>query len=145
MDQPGPVERRQRIGDRDEDRHELAGRHRAAQAEPVGQRAARTQLHHEERLATGRGIARVDVEHGDEAGIGDRGHGACLAIEAPGQDGVAREVRQEDLDRDVAVEPVVVRAMDGRHAAGSEERADPVAIGQDVAGRGHAGRGYPMQ
>ena len=83
--QPGPVERRKRIRDRDEDRHELAGRHRAVRSPS---RSASEPPGHSSITTNGSrpgGIARVDVEAtATRLGVGDRGHGPGLAIESPG-------------------------------------------------------------
>ena len=73
----------------------------------------------------------------DEARMRDGRHRPRLSFEPLGGRGVRGEVRQEDLDGDVAGEPLVARAVDGRHPAGSERREDPVAIRQEVAGHGH--------
>src|SRR6185436_13898643 len=77
---------------------------------------------------------------GDEAGMRHGSHRPSLFLEAACQHRVARQVRQEDLDRDAAVEAFVVSAKDGRHATGAERRKDPVAVDQAVAGGGHRPR-----
>jgi hypothetical protein len=68
----------------------------------------------------------------------DGRHRPRLALEPLGRAGIGREVRKEDLDGGVAREALVVGAMDRRHATRSERRDDPVAVREEVAGRGHS-------
>ena len=63
--------------------------------------------------------------------------GLDLAQEALGTDD-GGELRAEDLDRDGAIVPEVVREIDGGHAARTELPLDAVTVGQ---GRGEAGYG----
>ena len=69
----------------------------------------------------------VDV---DEARVRERGGGASLGQEARGEGRVVGVRRGEHLDRHVAVEAVVARAVHAGHAAARDLRLDPVAIRQ---------------
>ena len=55
-------------------------------------------------------------------GMVERGEQARFAREAGAALGVGCEVRRQDLDRDVAPELAVARAIDLAHAAGAERR-----------------------
>ena len=70
-------------------------------------------------------VDRHDVRVG-----GQRGGGARLALEAPARAVVLGEVRGQDLDRDGAVEELVVGRPDARHPAGGDAAVDAVAVGQ---------------
>ena len=65
-------------------------------------------------------VDRADV------GVVERRQQARLAREARSTLGVGREMRRQDLYRDVASELVVARAIDLAHAAGAERRNDRV-------------------
>ena len=56
----------------------------------------------------------------------ERGEQARFAREAGAALGIGGEVRRQDLDRDVAPELAVARAIDLAHAAGAERRDDRV-------------------
>ena len=83
------------------------------------------------------GIARIDVEDGDDTGMRGRGERPRLALEAAGENGIAGVVRQEDLHRDVAVEPLVPGPMDRRHPTRTERRDDPISAGEEGPGGWH--------
>ena len=69
-------------------------------------------LHHDEVDA----VRAVDLVHGDDIRVHERGRRARLAEEALLLHGVAREVAGEDLDGDFAIEACVVRAPHVAHA-----------------------------
>src|SRR5688572_28968936 len=54
----------------------------------------------------------------------ERGHAARLALETRPRGRVGRQVPGEDLDRDLAAQPRVLRAIDLTHATGAERRGD---------------------
>ena len=56
----------------------------------------------------------------------ERGKQARFPREAGAALGIGREVRRQDLDRDVTTELAVARATDLAHAAGAEPRDDRV-------------------
>lgn len=106
--------------------------------EVVGEVGAVDVLHDEEQLLA----LAARVVHGDEPGVVDlRGHPA-LAHEAAAQlvGLLARDlVRPQQLDRDAAVEALVVRRPHLAHAALPDERGQFVPVGDD-ASRPHAHR-----
>ena len=60
-----------------------------------------------------------------------------IAAEAQEERGVARELRAQDLHRDIATEPGVVARVDLRHAAAADELPDLVSAGQQAGRLGH--------
>jgi hypothetical protein len=70
----------------------------------------------------------------------ERRRDARLAQEAPPETVVVRQLGREQLERDVAAEPRVVRAVDDAHPAAAEQRVDAVAR-QDGADSGVGARG----
>jgi hypothetical protein len=80
--------------------------------EPVGQRLALEQLHRDERAAIGLGAGVRDLtalEHGDDAEVIDLCGRARLLEEALEQLGIRRVLRQQELQRAVAIELRVTR------------------------------------
>ena len=61
-----------------------------------------------------------------------------LALEARERVGVGREPRRQHLDRDVALEPRVARAIDLAHAARAEGRRDLVGAEASAGRHAHA-------
>ena len=120
-----------------------AGSTRPSAAQSIRQRSPVAQLHDVERLAARRGIARLHVEHLDDARVGRRGERQGLALEALGEGRIGGQVRQEHLDRDVALEPQVGGSIDRGHPADADRRIDPVAAGEDVTDDGHVAAAYP--
>ena len=91
-------------------------------AEAIGERGSFNELEDQRRHAIGflQPVDRADVrmiERGEEAGF---------AREARPALGVSGEVGRQDLDRDVAPELAVARAIDLTHAASTERRDDRV-------------------
>ena len=103
------MEAGQPVGHRDEDRDEVVRREPPADAHSVRQRSTLAELHDEERLYARRRIARIDVEDGDDTRMRRRGKRSRLALEPAGQNGISGMIREEDLHRDIAVEPLVPR------------------------------------
>ena len=85
-------------------------------------------------------VVLADVVDRDDVRVrGEPRGGARLALEAAARALVLAEVGGEHLDRDIAVEQLVVRLPHARHPAAGEMAHDAVAIGQGDAGRGHRG------
>ena len=111
----------QAVGDRDEDRDEIVGRHPAA-AGPSDRQASRrghsSMTKNGSRPVAGSpgSTSKTATTPGWDAAASDRASRSKRAAVA----GSSGEVRQEDLDRDVPIEPFVAGSMDGRHAAGPE-------------------------
>ena len=116
----------ERVAELARDHHRLAGRQR----QPLGERAARHQLHHDVALAGRRGAEVVDA---DDAGVLEPRQRARLAREASAEVGIGRALGPQHLDRDVAAEAIVVRAEDAAHAARAQLRpADAATSAPDV-------------
>ena len=91
---------------------------RQALAHAVGQRAAFEQFHGD----VGDIIAGDDVVDRDDIAVRQLGHGAAFEQETPLELGhgaavVSTQLAAHDLDRDLAVERMLDREVDGRHAA----------------------------
>ena len=69
-----------------------------------------------------------------------RGERLRLAREAGEAIGIGSERLRQDLDRDVAIEPRVARAIDLAHAAGAEQRDDFVDVETRAGREEHEGR-----
>jgi hypothetical protein len=80
------------------------------------------ELHDEE----GDAAVLAHVVHGDDVGVVQRGRGTRLAHEALARVGRRGRIRQ-DLDRDVAVQVEIARAVDDPHPAASELAVEAVA------------------
>jgi hypothetical protein len=66
-------------------------------------------------------------------------HGLGLAPEARERDGIVRQLRGKDLDRNVAIESEVPGAVDLAHAAGAEGRDDLVGAESRTCSQRHGG------
>ena len=77
------------------------------------------------------------VDDRDDVRVRELGDGARLAAEALERLGVLRELLVEDLQRDRPLEQPVVRAVDGRHAAGADQLLQLVAPRNELSD--HAG------
>ena len=100
---------------------------RAAGGDPVGDRPAAQQLHDDERAA----LVLADVVDGDHVRVArEPAGGPRLAREAAPRALVLAEMGGEDLDRDGAVEQLVVRLPDARHAAVGDVADELVARGE---------------
>ena len=84
------------------------------------ERVALYQLHHEPAHT----VALLEAVDLRDVGMIQRREGLGLALESRQALGVGGEGRRKDLDRDVAVEPPVVRAVDFSHAASTQWRDD---------------------
>ena len=97
----------------------------AAVAQQLGARMAGDVLHHDEVLVVA--LVEAEVEHLDDVGVHQPGRCQRLAAEARDERRVVGEVLGEQLQRHVALEPLVERQVDRRHAADAEAALDPVA------------------
>ena len=119
MDHPRPVRAVERIRDLGAE-PEHVGRGKRAAAEPLGQRLALDQLHHE---VVDPPVASDVVKHADVRVVERRGH-ACLAFEARPNLRLLRHARGQNLDSHDSVQPRVARLVDLAHAPGAERRDD---------------------
>ena len=128
---PVRVRRGERVGDLDGDLaapdRPAARRVRAASASVSPSSSSMTRNAHRRRR-----LARPDVVERADVRMRQLRDGPRLALEALAAARVVGEIAGEHLDRDVAIEPRVARAIDLAHAAGAErpedlERAEPAA------------------
>jgi hypothetical protein len=84
---------------------------------------ALAQLHHDERLA----VVLLDVVDDADVRVVERGGELGLAVEARERRGLGRQPRRQELERDVAAELHVVRAVHDAHAAGAQLGLDAIA------------------
>jgi hypothetical protein len=128
--------------------HRLARLEHEAHALGHGQRAAALEGLREilplEVLHDHEGHARRQRPHVEHAGhvlAVDANRGARLAQEALHDLGVARDLGQEELERDALVELLVDRRHHHAHAALAEHAVDPVLAGDEVSNAHRAVRG----
>jgi hypothetical protein len=109
----------ERVADLGHDRQGLARREAALAHQPAQVRAL-DELHQQEPA-----LARLaEIVDAHDAGMVEPREQACLAQEALGEARVPGRAGREDLERDVAVELPVPRAVDDPHAALADELAD---------------------
>ena len=96
-----------------------------------------------EELADGEPEAALvaDVEEREDVGMREGGDGLRLGREARERLGVAGQLLGQDLDRDLAVQPRVPRAVDLAHAAGAERGDDLVRAEPGSCRKTHCGAG----
>ena len=87
------------------------------------------ELHDDERPAR---VLAVVVD-GDDVRVVERGGGLGLLAETRGEVGVAQVLGTEQLEGDVAAEPGVVGAVDGRHPAAAKELDQAISTAQDLS------------
>ena len=92
-------------------------------------------LHDEVDVAVGGGARVGDV---DDVGMADLRRRARLAAEARHQIGLPRELRVQDLERDLLADLDVLGLVDRAHAAGAEHALDAVAPVDDARRRAAA-------
>jgi len=113
----------------------LQRRQPAAAPKPGGEVLALHERHHEVGLvAVGAG-----VEAGDDVRVAQNGGRERLATEPVGQVAIGRDLGAQDLDRDLAVDPDVGRAMDRGHPAAPDHRPEPIATTEQRIGGSAAG------
>ena len=122
------VGRRERPGDRGPDAGDLPRRQRPAPAQDRREVLAVDQLHDDVRAAR---VLAV-VVHGHDVRVAERRGRLGLLAEARREVGVAQVLGSEELEGDVAAEPGVRGAIDGRHPAAAEKLDQTVATAQDL-------------
>ncbi len=127
MDEVAFVDGAQARQDLSADLDDLSSRQAPALVHDGSQRAIPVEELHDDEVVTVIAARVVDVH---EAGVRDRCGRPCLAEEAIDERRIVDVRRREDLDGHVPVEPLVTRPVDARHAAASDQRVDPIALGQ---------------
>ena len=115
MDDALRVRGRQRLGHLGTELSGFAPRQRAA-GKPSPQRLAFEQLHDRKRLIAD----ECQLVNREDAGMRERRHRTRLALEAAAHVRIGGQMLREDLDRDVALESQVTRAVHLAHAAAAE-------------------------
>ena len=105
----------------------LARRQGAGAADDRRQVLALDKLHDDERP----GCVLTVVVDRDDVRVVERGRVLGLLAEPRSEVGISTVLGSQELDRHVAIELVVVRAEDRRHAALSEQLNEPVAPAED--------------
>jgi hypothetical protein len=125
MNHAGAMRALERLGDLGAELEQLGGRQRST-LEPGGQRVTVHQLHHQVVDVTRPGFAGcpADVEQGADIGVAETRDGLGLAFESRPHLGVGRQVLGQHLDRHVAPEPRVPRAVNLAHTARSDRSED---------------------
>ena len=119
MDDPLLVRRREPARDGDGIVDRLAHRQRPGR-QPLPERLPFEQLRDDERRAS----FGADVVDREDVRMVQRRGGACFLLEAVQRSGSAEKDDGQHLDRDVASEPRVARAIHLAHAAGAERGED---------------------
>ena len=122
MNDVGLVRAGKTVGDLDGDVEQLLDRQRARLNE-LAKGPAFDQLHRDVDGAVG----AADVVDVDDVGMIQAGGRARFLLESPPPFGVRREVGRQYLQRDVAAQPAVVRAVDLAHPTRGNRRNDFVA------------------
>ena len=148
MDDAGIVRGFERQGDLMRDGQRLVGRDRALR-DAVGERGSFDQFQHERRLA----ILLLEAVDGRDVRVVQRGQDLGFALEPREACGIGRHRRRQDLDRHVAFQLAVARAIDLAHSAFAQLRddfvgaeavpasGDPAGLRRDLAEvRAHAWR-----
>ena len=103
--------------------HRLADRQPPQTPDPLLERLALDVL--EDDVGAARVLAGVD--HPDDVGMGELGDRARLTAEALELVGIGRHLPVHQLDRHLALQRLVHRAIDRRHAARADPRLQPIA------------------
>ncbi len=138
MDDPRVVGRGERARDVGEPRD--APRDRDARVPDVGaERVTAHELHDDVRRAAERLrlLQLADVVHRDDARVREPRGGTCLAQEARAPLGLHVAVDADHLDRDVAPEARIARAVHLAHPAGAQALEDLVALDAIAGGERH--------
>ena len=131
VDDPLLVRRRESMRDLRRVLRGLARRQRAG-LEPLAQRFALQQLHD----GVGHAVRGAEVEDREDVRVRERGDRARLALEARERLGVGRNPLRQHLERDVARQPRVARAVDLAHSSRAERSQD--LVGTDARTRREA-------
>jgi dienelactone hydrolase len=122
----------ERFGDLHSDPEHFEQRQRAT-GEPIGERFTLDQFHDE----VVRPVFLPDVVKDPDVRMIECGHQACFALEARQAVGILRNVFGQDLDRHLATQPGIARAVDLSHSAGTERGDDDVISESGSRGQGH--------
>jgi hypothetical protein len=98
--------------------------------ELIGERPALKQLHHDVEPPVRKASAKKDA---NEVGVIQRDRHPGFALESKNRLLVARELSPQDLDRDVAFDGSLMRAVHRPHAAGTDLFLDAKLLEQDGA------------
>ena len=112
----------------------IEGKRALRPLEAGGERLALEILHHQ---VVDVAVA-ADVVHHADVRMGERGHGARLALESQPSLGIRGEILRQDLDGDRPIEPRVAGLVDLAHAAGAERRLKLIRAETSASGKGHA-------
>jgi hypothetical protein len=123
VDQARAMRRRQPAPGRRQDRDDRRRRARR-RGQPGPQRAAVDERHRDRELT----VVLLDVVDRDDVGVAQLGQGPGLAHQARALAG-ADPIRPHQLERDLALELPIDRAVDHRHPAAAELAVEPVAPG----------------
>ena len=132
MDDAGVMRGSERVGDLPGDRDRVVEREPAVR-EPIGQRRTFDELEDERFDAL---VALDAIERGD-VGVIERREHLGLALEASQPIAIVGQGGRQHLDRHVAAEPLVVRAVHFTHAADAKQSVH--AVGADVPDGGQRG------
>ena len=134
VDQAGAVRRAERLQDRVEDVERRARGQRALGLHHLAQGVPGDELHREEHPA----LVLALVVDGDDVGVAEPGGRPGLAAEPADEGLVGGEARAHDLQRHLAVEPLVEGDVDRGHAAVGDVRQHAVPAGRAPGRRGWA-------
>jgi hypothetical protein len=116
----------ERAGDLDRVGDRLVHRQAAHPADALLERLALDVLEHDVRAA----LVLAGVDHADDVRVAELGDRARLAAEPLELVRVRRDLAVHQLDRHAALERLVERPIDGRHAAGADLGVEPVPAAQ---------------
>ena len=133
VDQALLVSEGERASDLQTHLEDAANRHRPASDDEILQRLALHELEDDELTA----VRLAAVDHGDDSGMRELSGGPCLVPEPRDVVVVLAEMLVEDLQRDVALELRVVRAVDRRHPALADGVLELVALRDPFVHRRH--------
>ena len=119
-------------GDVEPDPGDLDRRERSRPRQARGHVLALDKVHDQERA----GRVGAGVHAGDDVLVAQDRGGQGLAPEPVGEVAIGADLRTEQLQRDIPVEPGVARAVDRRHPAASDDRAQPVAARDEAVRSG---------
>jgi hypothetical protein len=134
MDDAGLVRGAERLGHRPRDPEELPDRHRTLER-AIAERAPADPLDGEE----GTSVDLADLVDRDDVRMVQRGERPRLSPEPRPVIGIEARGVEEELERDVAAERGVVRAVDGTHAALGDLLDDAVLPEEGAGGGDHGG------
>jgi hypothetical protein len=129
VDDAAPVRVRERVADVLQQAHDLTDREGAHARDALGQRLALDQPHRV-REVVGRFLHRV---HRHDVGMREAGGDPRLEQEPIAQPCLVSERRQQDLERDEAIEPDVPRKVHRPHTPAPELALERVTAGERAA------------